>query len=166
MPIAWKGTLAQYVGRLHRLHPGKKEVRVFDYVDRAVSMLRRVFEKRLRGYRAIGYAESEVPEEFELLSEKWPADWEHDEETPKIGLGLRCAGLGSGSGSTRTAHRYLCLTTSRRSDFPLAMSTASLRSPPLAPEPEPEPEPDLERWTRGLPPLVSGANYAALGAVK
>ncbi len=43
------------------------------------------------------------------------------------------------------------------------MSTASLRSPPLAPEPEPEPEPDLERWTRGLPPLVSGANYAALG---
>jgi hypothetical protein len=47
------------------------------------------------------------------------------------------------------------------------MSTASLRSPPLAPEPEaepePEPEPEPERWTRGLPPLVSGADYAALG---
>jgi len=80
MPIAWKGTLAQYVGRLHRLHPGKKEVRVFDYVDRAVPKLRRMFEKRLRGYRAIGYAESEVPEGFELLSEQWPADWDGIEE--------------------------------------------------------------------------------------
>ncbi len=80
MPIAWKGTLAQYVGRLHRLHPGKKEVRVFDYVDRAVPKLRRMFEKRLRGYRAIGYAESEVPEGFELLSEQWPADWDGIED--------------------------------------------------------------------------------------
>jgi superfamily II DNA or RNA helicase len=80
MPIAWKGTLAQYVGRLHRLHPGKQEVRVFDYVDRAVPTLRRMFEKRLRGYRAIGYAESEVPEGFELLSEQWPADWDGIEE--------------------------------------------------------------------------------------
>jgi len=51
MPIAWKGTLAQYVGRLHRLHPGKKEVRVFDYVDRAVPKLRRMFEKRLRSLK-------------------------------------------------------------------------------------------------------------------
>ena len=26
MPVAWRGTLAQYVGRLHRLHPAKREV--------------------------------------------------------------------------------------------------------------------------------------------
>jgi superfamily II DNA or RNA helicase len=32
MPISWHGTLQQYVGRLHRIHPGKKVVRVFDYV--------------------------------------------------------------------------------------------------------------------------------------
>jgi superfamily II DNA or RNA helicase len=56
MPVAWKGTLMQYSGRLHRLHPGKTEVRIFDYVDRAVPMLSRMFEKRLRGYRAMGYA--------------------------------------------------------------------------------------------------------------
>jgi hypothetical protein len=41
-----------------RLHPGKTEVRIYDYVDRAVPMLARMFDKRLRGYRAIGYAQS------------------------------------------------------------------------------------------------------------
>jgi hypothetical protein len=36
-------------------------VRIFDYVDREVPMLLRMFEKRLRGYRAIGYAKGEAP---------------------------------------------------------------------------------------------------------
>lgn len=61
MPVSWKGTLVQYTGRLHRLHPGKSEVRIFDYVDRDVPMLLRMFEKRLRGYRAIGYARGDAP---------------------------------------------------------------------------------------------------------
>jgi superfamily II DNA or RNA helicase len=61
MPISWKGTLVQYSGRLHRLHPGKSEVRIYDYVDAAVPVLRRMFEKRLRTYRAIGYARGEAP---------------------------------------------------------------------------------------------------------
>lgn len=61
MPISWKGTLIQYSGRLHRHHPGKKEVRIYDYVDREVPMLLRMFEKRLRTYRAIGYARQEAP---------------------------------------------------------------------------------------------------------
>ena len=55
MPISWKGTLVQYTGRLHRLHPGKTEVRIYDYVDIHVPVLRRMFDRRLRGYRAIGY---------------------------------------------------------------------------------------------------------------
>ena len=55
MPISWRGTLQQYVGRLHRIHHGKKVVRVFDYVDAQVPMLGRMYEKRLKGYRAIGY---------------------------------------------------------------------------------------------------------------
>lgn len=55
MPVSWKGTLIQYVGRLHRRHAGKSEVLVFDYVDRKVPMLARMFEKRLRAYRAMGY---------------------------------------------------------------------------------------------------------------
>jgi len=61
LPVSWRGTLVQYTGRLHRLHPGKQEVRIFDYVDRDVPMLLRMFEKRLRGYRAIGYARGEAP---------------------------------------------------------------------------------------------------------
>jgi len=61
LPVSWKGTLVQYTGRLHRLHPGKTEVRIYDYVDRDVPMLLKMFEKRLRGYRAIGYARSDAP---------------------------------------------------------------------------------------------------------
>jgi len=56
MPIAWKGTLAQYVGRLHRSHPAKREVIVYDYVDEAVPVLKRMSEKRLGGYKSLGYS--------------------------------------------------------------------------------------------------------------
>ena len=59
LPVSWRGTLVQYVGRLHRLHAGKTEVRIFDYVDRDVPMLHRMFQRRLRGYRTIGYARGE-----------------------------------------------------------------------------------------------------------
>jgi len=59
MPIAWRGTLVQYAGRLHRLHPGKREVRVYDYLDDALAVFRKMFEKRMRGYRAMGYQLSE-----------------------------------------------------------------------------------------------------------
>ena len=61
MPVSWKGTLIQYSGRLHRRHPGKSEVRIYDYVDREVPMLLRMFEKRLPTYRAVGYARGEAP---------------------------------------------------------------------------------------------------------
>jgi len=56
MPVSWKGTLVQYVGRLYRRHHAKQEVRVMDYVDRDVPMLAKMFEKRMRGYRAMGHA--------------------------------------------------------------------------------------------------------------
>ncbi|MBI3929837.1 MAG: helicase [Armatimonadetes bacterium] len=52
MPISWKGTLIQYTGRLHRYHPDKREVRIYDYVDSHVPVLQRMFEKRLVGYRS------------------------------------------------------------------------------------------------------------------
>jgi superfamily II DNA or RNA helicase len=55
MPISWKGTLQQYVGRLHRLHDNKRVVQVYDYVDNSVPMLARMYERRLKGYSAIGY---------------------------------------------------------------------------------------------------------------
>jgi len=55
MPIAWKGTLAQYVGRLHRQRQGKIDVIVYDYTDNAVPVLDRMAAKRHAGYRALGY---------------------------------------------------------------------------------------------------------------
>jgi superfamily II DNA or RNA helicase len=61
LPVSWKGTLIQYAGRLNRLHPAKQEVRIFDYVDREVPVLWRMFQKRLRGYRGLGYARGEAP---------------------------------------------------------------------------------------------------------
>ncbi len=45
----------QYAGRLHRLHAGKNEIQIYDYVDRGVPMLMKMFQRRLRGYRAMGY---------------------------------------------------------------------------------------------------------------
>jgi very-short-patch-repair endonuclease len=55
LPVSWRGTVAQYAGRLHRLYDGKKEVRVYDFVDLNVPMLARMFDRRCRGYEAIGY---------------------------------------------------------------------------------------------------------------
>ena len=55
MPISWRGTLAQYAGRLHRLHDGKREVIIYDYVDRRVPMLARMAAKRRAGYGSLGY---------------------------------------------------------------------------------------------------------------
>jgi superfamily II DNA or RNA helicase len=55
MPISWRGTLQQYVGRLHRLHDNKQVVQVYDYVDVQVPMLVRMYKKRLKGYESIGY---------------------------------------------------------------------------------------------------------------
>jgi superfamily II DNA or RNA helicase len=78
MPVSWKGTLVQYTGRLHRLHPGKTEVRIFDYVDREVPMLLRMFKKRLRGYRAIGYARDEAPLGYAELDDEPVIEYDED----------------------------------------------------------------------------------------
>jgi len=69
MPVSWRGTLAQYAGRLHRLHDGKKEVRILDYADLAEPMLARMFERRCKGYEALGYR---VEEPASAIS-GWPA---------------------------------------------------------------------------------------------
>jgi superfamily II DNA or RNA helicase len=63
MPVAWKGTLQQYAGRLHREHLGKDGVIIYDYIDDQVPVLARMHLKRLAGYRAMGYA---VPDPAEL----------------------------------------------------------------------------------------------------
>ena len=55
LPVSWQGTIAQYVGRLHRLHGGKTEVRVHDYADLNVPMLAHMFDRQCAGYEAVGY---------------------------------------------------------------------------------------------------------------
>ena len=55
MPVSWKGTLQQYAGRLHREHATKTDVRIIDFVDAGHPALMRMWEKRQRGYRAMGY---------------------------------------------------------------------------------------------------------------
>jgi superfamily II DNA or RNA helicase len=55
MPISWRGTLQQYVGRLHREHDNKADVRIVDFVDTGHPALRRMWEKRQRSYRVMGY---------------------------------------------------------------------------------------------------------------
>jgi superfamily II DNA or RNA helicase len=77
MPVSWKGTLVQYTVRLHRLHPRKSEVRIFDYVDREVPVLARMFERRLRTYQAIGYVRGEAVNGAEGIPERTV---EYDEE--------------------------------------------------------------------------------------
>ena len=71
MPISWKGTLQQYAGRLHREHAGKTDVRIIDFVGTGQPALLRMWDKRQRGYRAMGYsiradASTDWPVEVEL----------------------------------------------------------------------------------------------------
>lgn len=54
-PIAWKGRVVQYVGRLLRGHDGKHDVEVHDYVDSQVPVLAKMHIKRLTGYSALGF---------------------------------------------------------------------------------------------------------------
>lgn len=60
LPIAWKGSLAQYAGRIHRESEGKDLVIIYDYVDSSIPMLERMFNKREKGYKAMGYQISYV----------------------------------------------------------------------------------------------------------
>jgi superfamily II DNA or RNA helicase len=69
MPVSWKGTLVQYAGRLHRIHAGKAEVCIYDYVDRNSPTLMRMFYKRLRGYRAMGYEPPDTAESAKMMFE-------------------------------------------------------------------------------------------------
>ena len=67
MPISWKGTVQQYAGRLHRLIEGKEEVQIYDYVDIHVAMLEKMYQKRLKGYAAIGYEAKGTPQPIEEI---------------------------------------------------------------------------------------------------
>ena len=54
-PVAWKGIVAQYAGRLHREFDGKEDVQIYDYIDIRVPVCESMYRKRLKGYASIGY---------------------------------------------------------------------------------------------------------------
>jgi len=69
-PFSWEGTLAQYAGRLHRLHDEKDEVQIYDYIDVHAAKLERMYSKRAKGYTANGYTakcEGVIPAEGNII---------------------------------------------------------------------------------------------------
>ncbi len=54
-PVKFEGRLTQYVGRLHRVYEGKKDVIVYDYVDSHIRFFDRQYRNRLRTYKELGY---------------------------------------------------------------------------------------------------------------
>ncbi len=63
LPVSWKGSLIQYVGRIQRDYKGKEEVKVIDYIDAKIPMLLRMFKKREKGYRALGFSSESIIQE-------------------------------------------------------------------------------------------------------
>ncbi|EGL38262.1 TOTE conflict system archaeo-eukaryotic primase domain-containing protein [Oribacterium sp. oral taxon 108] len=55
MPAAAEGNIEQFAGRLHRDYETKKEVIIYDYVDSHIRVLEKMYHKRLRTYKKIGY---------------------------------------------------------------------------------------------------------------
>ena len=55
MPVSWKSVVEQYAGRLNRDYEGKKRVIIYDYVDSHISMFEKMYYKRLKAYKQIGY---------------------------------------------------------------------------------------------------------------
>ena len=71
MPISWRGTLAQYAGRLHRLHTAKREVVIYDYVDADEPQLAKMAAKREAGYKALGYEVTHAGDLFSPEIDLW-----------------------------------------------------------------------------------------------
>lgn len=71
LPISWKGTVQQYVGRLHRDHEGKQDVRVYDYIDIHIPLFDTMYHRRMKGYSGAGYRviSKETPSLFDATIE-------------------------------------------------------------------------------------------------
>ena len=68
MPISWRGKVAQYAGRLHRLYEGKKEALIYDYVDVHIPVLERMYHKRIKTYADLGYKTRPLEQPIEKVS--------------------------------------------------------------------------------------------------
>jgi hypothetical protein len=56
LPVSWKGVVAQYAGRLHREYDGKTTCQIYDYIDIGNAICEKMYRRRLRAYKSIGYA--------------------------------------------------------------------------------------------------------------
>lgn len=56
LPVSWKGIVAQYAGRLHREYNGKTTCQIYDYVDLGNPICEKMYRRRLRAYKSIGYS--------------------------------------------------------------------------------------------------------------
>ena len=54
-PISYRGIVEQYAGRLNRDYAGKKNVVIYDYVDSHIDKFDKMYGKRLKAYKQIGY---------------------------------------------------------------------------------------------------------------
>ena len=69
MPISFEGNVEQYAGRLNRDYEGKKDVIIFDYIDQHIPVLERMYHRRLRTYKKIGFEVcSEVVDKQEVTN--------------------------------------------------------------------------------------------------
>lgn len=82
MPVSWKGVLNQYVGRLHRKDENKKEVRIYDYVDFKMPLLEKMYHKRLKEYKNLGYEikshENETASNYLYSIDEYKTPFEND----------------------------------------------------------------------------------------
>lgn len=54
-PVSFRSVVEQYAGRLNRDYEGKRDVIIYDYVDSHISMFDKMYVKRLKAYKQIGY---------------------------------------------------------------------------------------------------------------
>lgn len=55
LPISWKGIATQYIGRIERAYFDKTKVQVFDYIDDNHPVFKKMFQRRSKAYRSLGY---------------------------------------------------------------------------------------------------------------
>ena len=55
LPISWRGIATQYIGRIERAYPDKNKVQVFDYIDENHPVFQKMFQRRSKAYRSLGY---------------------------------------------------------------------------------------------------------------